>query len=315
MPVWTEILVIWNRSLYPGNRNRAIAGLLSGLILSAAGCCSFGNRANETRIATARELTSHGLSALYKGHADEATRLLVDACAANPEDCRIRHHLATALVEQGQIDSAITQLNMAIGQSPDDPGLHVELGKLYLRQGQPYAARQQANLALQLNRQMATAWLLRGRSERAAGQLDEALDSLHRAAAYDGGCQETRLELAAAWIQKAEPLRALTTLEAHNSGYAPDQVPLEAVELTGRALVGLQQYQRASRLLSDATHREHASPDVWILLSRAQLLSGDPSSAQLTAISAQRAFPNDPAVAQWLNQLNSDADPSLQAAR
>lgn len=301
--------------MYPGTRYCVMACLLTGLVVSATGCCSFGNRTNQANISTARELTSHGLSALYKGRADEATQLLSRACEANPEDCRIRHHLANSLVEQGQIESAIAQLKLAIEQSPDDPGLHVELGKLLLRQGQPFAARQQANLALGFNRQLSAAWLLRGQSERAAGQLDEAVDSLHRAAAYNDGCPATCLELAAAWIQKGEPLRALTTLEIHNSGFAEDQIPLDAVDLTGQALLALQQYDRAARMLAEATARPDATAEVWILLSRSQFLSGDYSSAQLTALSAQHAFPNHPGVVQWLSQLKSGADPSLQAAR
>ena len=288
--------------------------LLTALAL-ATGCCSFGNRCNQANIATARELTSSGLSALYKGQTDEATRLLSQACEANPEDCRIRHHLASSLVEQGQIERAIAQLKLAIEQSPEDPALPVELGKLSLHQGQPYAARQQANHALDINRQMAAAWLLRGRSEREAGQLDDALDSLHRAAACSECCPSTRLELAAVWIQKGEPLRALTNLEIYNSDFAEDRIPMDAVHLTGHSLVELQQYERARQILQPATSRNESTPEIWILLSRAQYLAGDVSAAQLTAASARQVFPDNPEISRWLDALSTDVDPALQAAR
>jgi tetratricopeptide (TPR) repeat protein len=252
---------------------------------------------------------------LHRGRPEQASLLLRQASEANPDDARIRRHLASSLTQEGKSAEAIYQLRQAIEHSPDDPALYVELGELYLRQSQPHAAREQAILALEHNRQLAEAWLLKGRSEKAAGQLDASIDSLHRAASYDPACAETRLELADTWLKSGEPLRALTALEVHNSGFAEDQIPIPAVNLTGQALLDLKQYQRATRLLTDATTRPDATVETWISLSRAQLLAGDADSAHLTALSAQHAFPGDPAARRWLDQLALDTDPSLQASR
>lgn len=301
--------------MYPDQPRLRIAVCLTALVIGTSGCCSFGNRANQQNVIAARKLTSHGLNALYKGQAAQATRLLNQACEANPDDSRIRHHLANSLVAQGEVESAIRHLKLAIQQAPDDPALHVQLGNLYLQQGQSWAAREQSIEALNLNRQLAEAWLLRGRSERAAGNLDEAIDSLHRAEAYADEVPEIRLELAATWIDQGQPLRALTAMEIHNAAIAEDQLPMPAVELTGQALVDLKQFDRARRLLWDAHRRPGASPKVWILLSRAQLFSGDPSSARRTAMSAKHAFPDNPQVAAWLGQMTSFTDPAMQAAR
>jgi Tfp pilus assembly protein PilF len=301
--------------LYQYWPNRVAAGLLFGLLLTLTGCCSFGSRCNKQQVIAARELTSLGLNALHRGRPDEASRFLEQACEASPEDARIRRHLASSYVQNGRRELAIHELKQALDQSSSDPALHVELGKLYLEQGQPHAAREQAMLALQLNRQLADGWLLKGQSEKAANQLDLAIESLHRSAHYNPECRETRLQLAECWALKGEPLRALTAIEIHNASYADDQIPIHAVELTGQVLMDLKQYFRATEWLADAVRRNDATPETWILLSRAQWASGDPSAAQLTALSAQQAFPENSALPELLATMDQAADVSLHAAR
>ncbi len=289
--------------------------MLSGVIASAAGCCSFGNRHEQMNVAAARELTAHGLAALHRSRADEATTLLRQACAATPDDPRVHRHLAAALVEQNEIEPAIAQLRLAIEKAPDDPALHVEIGRLYLRVSRPNEARHHAMLALEFDRRSSEAWLLRGLSEKSTGQLDQALDMLHRAAVHDPHNMGTRLELADTWLLRGEPLRALTALEIHNSGFADEQLPIRAVELTGLALVELQQNERATRMLTAATGREDSTADVWLLLSRSLLQSGDRSGAELAIRSARQVFPENQALRERERQIAEDLDSALQASR
>lgn len=283
--------------------------------MTLAGCCSFGDRASKRNVAEARELTSLGLNALHRGRPAEASRFLRQACDTCPEDTRIRRHLASSLTESGRADLAIYELKQAIEQSSVDPATHVELGTLLLAQGQPHAAREQAMLALELNRQMSEAWLLKGRCEKADNQLQVAIDSLHRAANYNPESRETRLELAECWAASGEPLRAMTAIEIYNANYADDQIPIHAVELAGRVMMDLKQHSRAAQILAGATRRNDATAETWILLSRAQLAAGDRSTAQLTAMSAQQSYPENPEIPILIAMLNSESDGSLQAAR
>ncbi len=305
----------WNVSLYHLATQRVTSCLVPGLLLTLAGCCTFGDRANKQHVAEARELTSLGLNALHRGRPAEASRFLRQACDTSPEDTRIRRHLASSLTESGQTDLAVYELKQAIEQSAVDPATHVELGTLLLAQGQPHAAREQAMLALDLDRQLAEAWLLKGKSEKAANQLQVAIDSLHRAANYDQDNRETRLELAECWAASGEPLRALTAIEIHNASYADDQIPIHAIELAGRVMIDLKQYFRATQMLGEATGRNDATAQTWILLSRAQWAAGDRSTALLTALSAQQAFPENSELPDLIAILNSESDGSLHAAR
>jgi predicted Zn-dependent protease len=186
---------------------------------------------------------------------------------------------------------------------------------LLLEQGEPHAASVHANRAIELDRELADAWLLKGRCDMAAGQHSRAVASLHRAANADSDCREAFLELAACWSATGEPLRALSALDLHNSRFAADQVPLRAVELTGRVLLDLGQHNRASRVLAEATRRPESSRGVWVMLVEACHAGGDIVGAQQAARSAQQLYPEDPEISGLVAAMNPPADNRMQVAR
>lgn len=283
--------------------------------MASGGCCTFGKRENVQSIIAARELTTQGLSAMHRGQCDEASRLLRQASEADPEDLRIRRHLASSLAQSGRKDLATWELKQTLARCEDDPSVHIDLGKLLLEQGEPHAASAHADKAIEIDHELAEAWLLKGRCDMAAGQHARAVPSLHRAANADPDCREAFLELAECWSATGEPLRALSALDLHNSQFAADQVPLRAVELTGRVLLDLGQHNRASRILAEATRRPETSRAVWLMLVESCHAGGDLVAAQQAARSAQQLYPEDPEISGLVAALNPPADNRLHAAR
>lgn len=243
-------------------------------------------------IAAARDLTFHGMNALHYGRPDQAENLLSRAVEASPCDQRIRQHLASAMVQQGKVDLAIEQLEMAIDKSCQDPRLHVELGNLYLLKQQPATAAEHASVALRINRQNPCAWTLRGRCQEAQGDLESALASYHRAAGLENVDPQVQIHIAATYRRMGRPLQALNALQVYSENFASEQVPLDAILLTANTLSDLKQYQRATEHLAQATHRQDATPETWLALSRAHEMAGNTSAARLTARNAQQLFPN-----------------------
>ncbi len=283
-------------------------------VLFTTGCHSFRSGAVENQIAKARNLTFHGLNALHLGRTDQAQQLLDQAAHVCPTDQRIRQHLASALVDQGQIDRAIEQLHVGIRHAPSEPTLYVELGDLYLKKHQPHLALESADKALEHNRGLASAWLLKGRSLRAQDDPVGALSSFHRAASFSDNASEIHLEIAKTYSLLGKPMRALTSLEICAQQFAPDQIPVEVVLLTGKTLADLKNYRRAIDILAEGVRRHDAIPEMWIALSQSQLRSGDRSSARLTALSAAKKFPSDTSVISWSTAFTQTTDQKLQAA-
>ncbi len=292
-----------------------ITSLIAISICSGPGCCQFRAAAIDGQIARARELTFHGLNALHHGRSDQAQQLLSQAVKRSPKNERIRQHLATALLDQGQVDQAVEQLQLALEHAPNDPELHVEIGNLYLIKKQPQLALQHAGLALQQNRQLAAAWVLKGRSQRDQDDLSGALVSFHRAANYESEVTDTQLEIASTCRRLGQPMRALTALELFAQQYPPQQIPTEVMRLTGMVLMELNQFERATETLAAATQAADASSEVWIALSRAQLGSGDESNARLTALTAARKFPGDGTIAAWIQDIESQMVQPFQVAQ
>lgn len=261
------------------------------------------NATSEANIASARDLTFHGMNALHQGESGQAESLLAQAVQACPDDQRIRQHLASAMVEQGKLDEAIAQLETALEHSHHDPRLLVELGNLHLLKQQPGQAMQYADAALRINRQIPCGWILKGRCEAARNSHESALASFHRAAGLNDVPAEVQVYLAETYRTMQRPMQALSALEVYSENFGADQMPMDAVMLMAETLVDLNQTQRAADQLAQATGRSDATSATWIALSQIQELAGDPSAALMTARNAVTVFPNDRDIQAWTASL------------
>ncbi len=244
-----------------------------------------------------------GIEAMYHGRVDQAEHLLVRAVETRPKDPRIREHLATVYAQQGDFNAAIQQMSKSIELSDGDPSLNVQLGKYYLANGGWLPAARQAALALDYNRKMPEAWALRGETKLAKGELNEALADFQRALSYQPDMPEVQLKVATIQRRLGRPMRALSTLENMLSHYPIDQQPENAVLLAGDVLIEIKQFDQAIELLSQTTSQRGASPDSFLLLSRAQLAAGQPSQARLTLVRAGSEYPHQPQIQSMLSEL------------
>ncbi len=286
------------------------------LVVATSGCCSWRNVTQETNTAAARDFTFHGLNALHRGDAQQAQSLLQQAAIASPKDQRIRQHLAISLAEQGKLDPAIQQLELAIEHSPHDPRLYVELGKLYYDKGDSQRALQHARVALKIDRQMAEAWVLKGRCEEQQNDFESALASFYRATGMPNAPADTHLDVARVCRNLRRPLQELTALDLYTEQFPKDQIPLDAVMQKAEALVNMQQYRRAVEQLADAARRSDATPEIWIGLSQAKSMSGEQSDAIMTAMRAAERFPGDAEIDKllgFLNDANATGSPAQTA--
>ena len=111
-----------------------------------------------------------------------------------------------------------------------DPELLVRLGEMNLARGDLDAAEMRAEAAIKNQRQLASAWALRGDVQKERGRMDEALLSYHRALAYQEQYPRVQIAIAEVYRYQDRPQRALSTLDHLFDRYAPGTVPSE-VEL------------------------------------------------------------------------------------
>jgi predicted Zn-dependent protease len=284
------------------------------LLTACCGCRTMRSATGNADIATARDLTFHGMNALHYGRADQAESLLSQAVDASPCDQRIRQHLATAMVQQGKVDEAIEQLETAIEQCCHDPRLHVELGNLYLQKQQPGTAARYAAEALQINRQNPCAWILQGRCQQAGDDWQSALASFHRAAGLEQADPRVQIHIAETYRHLQRPLQALNALEVYSDNFPEDQVPMDAVLLTADTLMELKQTHRATEQLASATRRPDATAEVWLALGKAHARVGNDSAALVSARQARQLFPDNTQIRDWVASLKPVAPAWEQTA-
>lgn len=121
-----------------------------------------------------RTLNYTGSEAAYQ----EALRLKPD---------HVRSHTGLALLyqEKGQYDQALATLEVANRIAPDDPGVQATMGSIYLKKGTTPQEREKAETflrrALELDPNIAGAWIGLGNLDLQRGKPKEAVTSLVRA--------------------------------------------------------------------------------------------------------------------------------------
>ena len=139
-----------------------------------------------------------GINAAQQGQWREAEVFFSRACEMCPLDEQIRYHYAETLWQLGSLQPAVAHMEEAVRLSGGNAELVVRLGDMYLASGDLQRAALQAELAIQTNRQLASAWALRGDVLREMGHDEEALASYHRAMSYQS--HYPRVQLATADI-------------------------------------------------------------------------------------------------------------------
>ena len=281
-----------------------VVGVCLCLIVVTSGCQSFSQLlARRGGAADASRLMQGGTDALHDGRLGQAESLLSRAAQTRPRDPRIRENLAHALAGQGKLEQAIENMSRAVEKSHGDPLLNVQLGQLYLQAGRTVPASRQAAIALEQNRKLPEAWVLKAETELARNNLETALADFQRALGYSGNLIDSQMKVAMIQRKLGKPMRALSTLENLLQQYPNDKQPEPAVLLASNVLLDLQQHEQAIEILTAATNRRNATSESFVQLSRIQLAAGQQSQARLTVAKASSKYPDQSELQDLLAQM------------
>lgn len=248
-------------------------------------------KVSDESINEARQLSLQARDAEQKGRWEQAEEFYAAAVARCPTDERARCGYAEALWQRDARLDAVAHMEEGVRLSGDDPERVVQLGKMYLQRGELHRAAVQAEKAISANRQLASAWALRGDVQRAEGSRTEALASYHRALCYQPQYPEVQLALADVHSQQSKPQRALATIQALAEQYPAGQVPLDISYRQGLVLRTLGRYRESADCLAAAARQPNPSAELLYDLARSQALAGDRVGASQSVAAALRLKP------------------------
>jgi len=245
-------------------------------------------------VVSARQLSLRGINAAQQGQLPEAKTFLSQACEMCPLDERIRYHYAETLWQLGSHTQAVAHMEEAVRLSGGNADLLVRLGDMYLAGGDLKRAAEQADAAIRADRQLASAWALRGDVLRELGNHDEALASYHRAMSYQSHYPGVQLATADIYVRQGRHARALATLRTLADGYPSGEIPQHVLVMQGLALRGLGRYEAAAEALALATKQAPPTTEILAHLAETQWLAGDAANARLTLQNALSQSTQEP---------------------
>ena len=126
------------------------------------------------------------------------TNPAIDALRAaleiSPENALLRRHLATTLIQFGQLSDAQDELQKVLRQTPDDAVALLELGRVLLRRDRAEEAAARLSEALRLDDEAAATHLEMARALHALGARDRAGSHYRRAVELDIALRNRVLE-------------------------------------------------------------------------------------------------------------------------
>ena len=254
-------------------------------------------------LATSRQFSQQGIAAMERGQRDQAETLLAKAVTAYPNDPEARRHYAEALWQRGARQEAIAELEQSSRLSGDDPVVRVRLAEMYLATGRIETAQTVTEQVLGVNPRLASAWAIRARLMRAAGDARQALADYHRALALVPDDRQICLEMAELYRDLNQPHDALVTLQGLADTYTPGDEPPQVLYLLGRAYVALGRHEEGVEALSSAASRVQPTAEILCRLAEAQFLAGHAAEAQAAARQALTLEPGHVPSRQLLDRL------------
>ncbi len=264
------------------------------MLLLTTGCQSLHPFAQRTKsqIASARSWANGGLEAMQSGHLQRAEGFFTRAAEQHPTDFRNRANLARTYFRSGDVEKAIQEMDAAVALSGNDPLMVVELGQMYLSQGDLAKARQQAEQAMAAVHHFVPGYTLLGQVSSRAGQHDQALAYLQKAASLDPSDLSIPTELAKAYRANREPRKALAAIDHLLSLHPIDSQPEQAILAKADILVELDQHSTAIATLRQAMQGQQSTVAVATKLVNLQVDVGKLNQARETIVRAQGKFPD-----------------------
>jgi tetratricopeptide (TPR) repeat protein len=278
---------------------------LIAILVGCVGCASLARNRTDENVVSARQLSLRGINASQQGQLREAEVFFSRASEMCPLDERIRYHYAETLWQLGSRQQAVTHMEEAVRLSGGNAELVVRLGDMYLASGDLQRAAIQAESAVQTNRQLASAWALRGDVLRQMGRAEDALASYHRALSYQPQYPRVQLATAEIYTYQQRHARALATLRTLADGYPSGETPPQVMLLEGLALKSLGRYEAAADVLATAAKQAVPSAELLLHLAETQWLAGDAANARLTLQTAIAQSSQEPVAESLTAQLQT----------
>lgn len=284
---------------------RGVAWLL--LPLTLVGCRAWPWKPGPVSpsVATCRDLSREGLSAIEQGQWQQAERCMSGAVAACPIDVEARRHYAETLLKRGASAEALVQLDEAMRLSRHDASLAVRSGEIYLNMRQMDAATQRAERALQIDSTSADAWALRGRIMAARGDQRQALSDLQRALGYHPDDRALLFEIAQTYRKLDRPDRALVCLQTLGETYSAGEEPRELLIEQAQMLTAVARHGDAAAVYEEALRRGAPTPDLQFNLAHSYLSAGQTLRATQAAQAGLTLAPNDPRGRELMSRLTA----------
>jgi tetratricopeptide (TPR) repeat protein len=274
------------------------------LTITTAGCRSLSHSRLDQGVLTARQLSLRGTEAMQQSRWGDAESLISESVRLCPTDERMRAQYAETLWNLNAREEAIQHMQLAVRLSGGNPELLVRLGDMYLEVGDLALAAEQAERAIAANRQLASAWALRGDVLQRQGDEAESLASYHRALSYSPRYPRVQLAIAESYRKQGRPGRALAALRNLADGYPEGEVPAQVWFLEGLAQKELGRYDGAISSFTAAIQKSPHSPELLFQLAETHLLMGDSINARIAVHAALAVDPTHNASHQLVGYLD-----------
>lgn len=268
-----------------------------------AGCRLAGMEGPASRsLVLSRQLSQQGMTALERGHSDQANELLSQAVRACPSNADAHRSYAEARWSLGFRDEALTAMETARRLAPDNAAILARIAEMRLASGQPETAWQYAQRAISLEPKLAAAWTARARVMRASGNTSQALADYHRALSLAPDDSTISCEMASLYLELGQPQRALLAIQGLAERYSPGDEPQEVLYYQGLSYLAMQRFEEAAESLTAAAVRERPTAEILYRLAEAQRGAGRLDEALAAAEQALAIDPNHQLARTMINE-------------
>jgi predicted Zn-dependent protease len=296
--------------------------------------------------ATLQVLVDQAVSLAQSGKWPDAEKILRHLLAAAPEHPEALHMMGMVYGSTGRSNEGIELLKRATVLNPGEALYWGNLSTCYLAAYHPAEAAEAARRAVALEPGYVIAWNCLGNALTEVKDYATALEAYERVRALSGSDLGNTKHLANCQMNLGQLEQAETTLRLA-CGMAPDDAEIlanlgavlvarqkfpEAVSCLeraieqepgkfsvalhyARALIGVNETDKAIRWLRKASSMDHRSVEAWLLLGETMLSSGDAVEAKIAAKRAVELAPGDLAaqdLRRRVDQLTSAAKPTIQ---
>lgn len=212
---------------------------------------------------------------MHDGEWEIAENLFSDALQVSKADDRAHWGLAEAYWNRNDREKAIAHMEKAVRLSADDPKFVQRLGRMYLELGRLLDADKHSTWALELKRDSAEAWALRGDCLQATGNTVDALAAYHRALALQPDYPEVQLQAAEIYRVEQRYDRLLATLDRLQDGVGVEDAPARVDMLQGIAMREFGRRDEAKRCFVRASTKTPDDANPHLELASLAIESGE----------------------------------------